>query len=155
MQRILKRMHKIAERYGVSVDQKDAWFWIAYCLATEHAPEFKPRPGAPPKWSFWYELLLIRDIQAREAIGQSVAEACDHLIKKRPWKELVGEHSKRARPGNTLRERYVRLMSERRKSFETKDGMIDIWEIVDGNGDAAKKSFVAVPDSIVRKWGDI
>jgi hypothetical protein len=153
MQRILKRMSQVAERYGIPADHKDRWFWLAYCLASEQAPEFRRSAGAPPTWNLQYELLLLREVRARVRDGQSASAACGHLIKRAPWKDLVGSRStrkKRDKPGETLRERYARLESWLKKN---RGDTIDIW-VPDGKDSIGVQDAVIVPSSLVHKWSE-
>jgi hypothetical protein len=113
------------------------WRGLALALAKEHVPGFSvrkssagsPRRGAPLKWTHQLEVQLLGEVAKLLLMGKNVDEACRELIRREPWRSLVGVSRRKTESvarWETLKRQYNRASKkyEDLTTFQIIDRMV-------------------------------
>lgn len=93
-----KKLKALLDQYGISNEEPERWFLLAWQLAADFVPGFevhyKPRAGRPQKWNAAKHAALYYAVEETIVQGSKNSrplnkhDACRSLSKKEPWKNL-------------------------------------------------------------------
>ena len=112
-----RRIPYLFDHFGINSDDSDKWRQLATALAMQHEKAFQlktERPKPPGRNAKWNEATLfflfmdVRDLlKSKKGKAYTTSWACEQLIKRSPWKEVVQGNKKQPPTGKTLHNAYL------------------------------------------------